>query len=72
MLQLWRDHLVREGDPVAWVSEADALFRVCRTERMIRVGPDGPDGSRPSDVDDSEPTEPHPTMDADGTIHFDE
>lgn len=47
------------------------LFRICRTERMIRFGPDGPEGPRTSDVDDSEPMKMHPTMDEDGTIHYD-
>ncbi|MEU8616975.1 DUF5954 family protein [Streptomyces sp. NPDC048623] len=26
------------------------LFRVCRTERLVRVGPDGPEGPRPDEA----------------------
>ncbi|EFF93770.1 conserved hypothetical protein [Streptomyces sp. e14] len=43
-------------------------FRICRVERMVRMGPDGPEPARPSDVDEYGPTKMHPTMDEDGTI----
>ena len=48
-----------------------SLFRVCRIERLLRVGPDGPEPPRPSDVDYEAPMKMHPTMDPDGTIHHD-
>ncbi|GAB2859047.1 hypothetical protein GCM10027074_27620 [Streptomyces deserti] len=48
----------------------DRLFRICRVERMVRMGPDGPEMPRPSDVDEYGPMKMHPTMDEDGTIHF--
>ncbi|QKW07237.1 hypothetical protein HUT18_13385 [Streptomyces sp. NA04227] len=49
-----------------------SLFRICRIERLVRVGPDGPETPRPSDQDSYGPMKMHPTMDEDGTIHYDE
>ncbi|MFI1735128.1 DUF5954 family protein [Streptomyces acidicola] len=46
----------------------DRLFRICRVERMLRMGPDGPEQPRPSDVDEYGPMKMHPTMDEDGTL----
>jgi hypothetical protein len=48
----------------------DRVFRICRVERMLRMGPDGPECPRPSDVDEYGPMKMHPTMDEDGTIHY--
>ncbi|GAA1175592.1 hypothetical protein GCM10009654_35980 [Streptomyces hebeiensis] len=48
----------------------DTLYRICRIERMVRLGPDGPEPPRPSDHDEYGPMKMHPTMDADGTIHY--
>ncbi|MEU2716848.1 DUF5954 family protein [Streptomyces sp. NPDC007205] len=48
----------------------DRLFRICRIERMIRMGPDGPETPRPSDHDEYGPMKIHPTMDEDGTVHY--
>ncbi|WP_438489342.1 DUF5954 family protein [Streptomyces sp. S186] len=53
------------------VRVGDRKFQICRIERMIRMGPDGPEPPRPSDVDDYGPTKIHPTMDEDGTLHYD-
>ncbi|MEU2744638.1 DUF5954 family protein, partial [Streptomyces sp. NPDC007095] len=50
----------------------DRLFRICRIERMVRCGPDGPEPPRPSDQDEYGPTKMHPTMDEDGTLHYDD
>ncbi|MFD9908914.1 DUF5954 family protein [Streptomyces sp. NPDC059063] len=50
----------------------DQCFRICRVERMVRVGPGGPEPARPSDVETTEPMKLHPTMDEDGTIHYDD
>ncbi|MGP3949637.1 DUF5954 family protein [Streptomyces sp. 7N604] len=47
------------------------LFRICRIGRMVRCGPDGPEPPRPSDQDDYGPMKLHPTMDEDGTLHYD-
>ncbi|WEB44198.1 DUF5954 family protein [Streptomyces yunnanensis] len=49
----------------------DKRFQICRIERMVRIGPDGPEPPRRSDVDDYGPTKIHPTMDEDGTLHYD-
>ncbi|MGG2464648.1 DUF5954 family protein [Streptomyces sp. RGM 3693] len=53
------------------VRVGDKAFQICRIERMVRTGPDGPEPPRPSDVDDYGPTKIHPTMDEDGTLHYD-
>lgn len=50
----------------------DRLFRICRIERLVRVGPDGPETPRPSDLDDYGPMKMHPSMDEDGTLHHDD
>ncbi|MEU2564425.1 DUF5954 family protein [Streptomyces longispororuber] len=47
-------------------------FRVCRVERMVRVGPGGPEPARPSDIETTEPMRLHPRMDEDGVVHFGE
>jgi len=43
-------------------------FRVCRVERVVRMGPDGPETPRPSDVDRYGPSKMHPTLLEDGTV----
>ncbi|MFF3552817.1 DUF5954 family protein [Streptomyces tsukubensis] len=50
----------------------DTLYRVCRIERAIRCGPDGPETPRASDLDSWGPMKLHPTMDDDGTLHYEE
>ncbi|MFD5746845.1 DUF5954 family protein [Streptomyces sp. NPDC127033] len=50
----------------------ELLFRVCRIERLLRTGPDGPEPPRPSDQDAYGPMKMHPTMDEDGTLHYDD
>ncbi|MFB7272064.1 DUF5954 family protein [Streptomyces sp. NPDC056244] len=50
----------------------DRLFRICRIERAIRMGPDGPEPPRPTDQDQYTPEKIHPTMDLDGTLHYDD
>ncbi|MGA4843454.1 DUF5954 family protein [Streptomyces sp. G45] len=50
----------------------ERCFRICRVERMMRVGPDGPEPARPSDQQTTGPMKLHPTMDEDGTIHYDD
>lgn len=52
------------------VSVCDSLFRVCRIDRMVRCGADGPEPPRPSDLDTYGPMKLHPTMDLDGTLHY--
>lgn len=49
----------------------DRVFRICRVERLVRFGADGPEPPRPSDVDDFGPIKMHPTMDEDGSLHYD-
>ncbi|MFJ9584055.1 DUF5954 family protein [Streptomyces acidicola] len=46
------------------------LFRICRVERMLRMGADGPEQPRLSDVDEYGPMKMHPTMDEDGTLTY--
>lgn len=46
------------------------FFRICRIERMLRMGPDGPETPRPSDIDEYGPMKMHPTMDEDGTLTY--
>jgi hypothetical protein len=53
------------------VRVGDALFRICRIERLVRTGPDGPEPPRRSDHDEYGPMKLHPTMDEDGTLHHD-
>jgi hypothetical protein len=47
-------------------------FRISRIQRMVRYGPDGPEPPRPSDLDSYGPMKLHPTMDEDGTVHFED
>lgn len=49
----------------------DALFRICRIERMVRYGSDGPEPPRPTDIDEYGPMKLHPTMAENGTLHYD-
>jgi hypothetical protein len=49
----------------------DRHFRICRIERLLRMGPDGPEPPRPSDIDEYGPMKLHPTMDEDGTLTYD-
>ncbi|WP_067226323.1 DUF5954 family protein [Streptomyces sp. NBRC 109706] len=48
------------------------LFRIGRTRRLVRWGPEGPEGPRPSDVNRQDPNPLHPVMDEDGRIHYEE
>ncbi|MEV0634364.1 DUF5954 family protein [Streptomyces sp. NPDC050619] len=48
----------------------DRVFRICRVERMLRMGPDGPEPPRSSDLDEYGPMKIHPSMDEDGTITY--
>ncbi|KMS73283.1 LigA protein [Streptomyces viridochromogenes] len=51
---------------------AGRVFRICRAERLLRMGPDGPEIPRPSDVDEYGPMKIHPTLLDDGTVVHDE
>ncbi|MEU3778201.1 DUF5954 family protein [Streptomyces sp. NPDC032472] len=46
----------------------DTVYRIVRTRRLLRWGPDGPEGPRPSDVNSQEPTRIHLPLDEDGNI----
>lgn len=37
----------------------DRVFRICRVERLLRMGPDGPEMPRPTDVDEYGPMKMH-------------
>ncbi|MFF3350577.1 DUF5954 family protein [Streptomyces sp. NPDC002779] len=50
---------------------AGRRFRICRVDRMLRMGPDGPEPPRPSDHDAYGPMRIHPAMDEYGTIAYD-
>lgn len=66
----------------AYVEAADALragrvnhlefqgtvYRIARTRRLLRWGPDGPEGPRPSDVNGQDPARIHPALDEDGRV----
>ncbi|MBC2906489.1 DUF5954 family protein [Streptomyces cupreus] len=52
-------------------SVAERRFRICRVDRMLRMGPDGPEPPRPSDHDEYGPMRIHPQMDEHGTIAHD-
>ncbi|THA36113.1 hypothetical protein E6R18_01870 [Streptomyces sp. A1277] len=45
-------------------------FRIVRTRRLVRWGPDGPESARPSDVSMTTPMALHPRLDEDGVVHF--
>lgn len=48
------------------------VYRIGRTRRLLRWGPDGPEGPRPSDDNSHEPDRLHPDLDEDGNvIHVD-
>lgn len=49
----------------------DEVYRICRVERLVRMGPDGPEPPRPSDIDTYGPMKMHPTMSDDGTLTHD-
>ncbi|MFH8838222.1 DUF5954 family protein [Streptomyces sp. NPDC017868] len=48
------------------------VYRIARSRRLLRWGPDGPEGPRPSDVSTHSPSVLHPRLDEDGTVHFDD
>ncbi|WP_435972170.1 DUF5954 family protein [Streptomyces sp. Qhu_M48] len=48
------------------------VYRIARSRRLLRWGPDGPEGPRPSDVSAHAPAALHPRLDEDGVVHFDE
>ncbi|MEU0857372.1 DUF5954 family protein [Streptomyces griseofuscus] len=50
----------------------DITYRIIRTRRMLRWGPDGPEGPRPSDTSDHGPERIHPRLDEDGVVHRDD
>lgn len=45
-----------------------AVYRIGRTRRLLRWGPDGPETPRPSDTNTQPPERIHPTLDEDGTV----
>ncbi|MGW2407912.1 DUF5954 family protein [Streptomyces sp. NPDC001739] len=44
------------------------VYRIGRTRRLLRWGPDGPEGPRPSDINRHGPERIHPVLDEDGNI----
>ncbi|NML54715.1 hypothetical protein HHL19_19085 [Streptomyces sp. R302] len=48
------------------------VYRIARSRRLLRWGPDGPESPRPSDTSTHTPAALHPRLDEDGTVHFDE
>ncbi|MFJ2937964.1 DUF5954 family protein [Streptomyces sp. NPDC087219] len=52
-------------------TEADGtVYRIARSRRLLRWGPDGPEGPRPSDISTHAPEALHPRLDENGTVHF--
>lgn len=56
------------GKPVNELEVLGTVYRVARTRRLLRWGPDGPETPRPSDVNSQEPGRLHPPLDEDGNI----
>jgi hypothetical protein len=54
------------------VETLGTTYRIARARRLVRWGLDGPEGPRPADPDGQAPSQMHPVMDEDGTIHFEE
>ncbi|MFD9047949.1 DUF5954 family protein [Streptomyces zaomyceticus] len=48
------------------------VYRIARSRRLLRWGPDGPEGPRPSDTSTHAPAVLHPRLDEEGAVHFDE
>ncbi|MEU7123581.1 DUF5954 family protein [Streptomyces zaomyceticus] len=48
------------------------VYRIARSRRLLRWGPDGLEYPRPSDTSTHAPAALHPRLDDDGTVHFDE
>ncbi|MFE0654379.1 DUF5954 family protein [Streptomyces sp. NPDC059534] len=48
------------------------VYRIARSRRLLRWGPDGPEGPRLSDISTHAPVVLHPRLGEDGTVHFDE
>ncbi|MEU9298632.1 DUF5954 family protein [Streptomyces sp. NPDC048266] len=48
------------------------VYRIARSRRLLRWGPDGPEGPRPSDTSTHTPAVLHPRLDEDGTVRFDQ
>ncbi|MFD6874121.1 MULTISPECIES: DUF5954 family protein [unclassified Streptomyces] len=45
-----------------------SVYRIVRTRRLLRWGPDGPEGPRPSDVNSEEPMRIHVALDENGNV----
>lgn len=52
------------------VEAPGTVYRIARSRRLLRWGPDGPEGPRPSDISTHAPEALHPRLDEDGTVHF--
>ncbi|MCB5908198.1 DUF5954 family protein [Streptomyces pinistramenti] len=46
------------------------VYRIGRTRRLLRWGPDGPEGPRPSDISSHDPERIHLLLDEDGNIRY--
>ncbi|WP_030714692.1 DUF5954 family protein [Streptomyces sp. NRRL F-2580] len=46
----------------------DTVYRIARTRRLLRWGPDGPEGPRPSDTNSQDPARIHLPLDEDGRV----
>ncbi|MFD8410162.1 DUF5954 family protein [Streptomyces sp. NPDC059650] len=44
------------------------VYRIARTRRLLRWGPDGPEGPRPTDLNSQDPARIHPPLDEDGNV----
>lgn len=53
------------------VEAHNTVYRIARSRRLLRWGPDGPEGPRPSDTSTHTPEALHPRLDEDGTVHYD-
>ncbi|MFE4305705.1 DUF5954 family protein [Streptomyces sp. NPDC056891] len=48
------------------------VYRIARSRRLLRWGPDGPEGPRPSDISSHAPGALHPRLDEHGNVHFED
>ncbi|MFC9398125.1 DUF5954 family protein [Streptomyces sp. NPDC057027] len=54
------------------VEALGAVYRIARTRRLLRWGPDGPEGPRPSGIGNHDPSALHLSLDEDGTMCVEE
>ncbi|MEU6313617.1 DUF5954 family protein [Streptomyces sp. NPDC047014] len=59
---------LRAGRRLNRLEARGTVYRIGRTRRLLRWGPDGPEAPRPSDTDSHEPARIHLGLDEDGNV----